>query len=189
MKNTSLIISAALLLSTAGAFAQSGDALTTLNAMHSTGKMPDIPLIPQNGPKADSIRRNLTAIKLPPGFHIALYALVPDARHIAVGPQGIATFVTTRKTKVYTVTDRGKTGTADEVKQFAPTLGDLTIPDGACFSKDGFLYLTQQNMVIEFPAAEFFYESPDVVPNPIVAKGDLIPKDVESYCQASLTLR
>ena len=41
----------------------------------------------------------LTKIKLPPGFHIALYAIVPDARHIAVGPQGVVTFVGTRKTK------------------------------------------------------------------------------------------
>jgi len=33
-------------------------------------------------------------------------ALVPDARHIAVGPQGLATFVGTRKSKVWVVTDR-----------------------------------------------------------------------------------
>src|SRR5205085_11912101 len=51
--------------------------------------------IPQTGPKADAIRKNLTKIKLPSGFHIGLYALVPDARHIAVGPQGIVTFVGT----------------------------------------------------------------------------------------------
>ena len=29
---------------------------------------------------------------MPTGFHISLYALVPDARHIAVGPQGVPTF-------------------------------------------------------------------------------------------------
>jgi glucose/arabinose dehydrogenase len=110
---------------------------------------------------------------------------VPDARHIAVGPQGVVTFVSTRKAKVYAVTDRGKSGTADEVKQFAPTLGDLTIPDGVCFSRDGFLYVTQQNMIIEFPAAEFFYESPDVVANPIVPKGNLIVKSAESYNHTS----
>jgi hypothetical protein len=29
---------------------------------------------------------------MPAGFHISLYALVPDARHITVGPQGVPTF-------------------------------------------------------------------------------------------------
>jgi glucose/arabinose dehydrogenase len=32
-----------------------------------------------------------------------------------------------------------------------------------------------------YPAAEFFYESPDVVAVPIVPQGELIPKDEESY--------
>jgi glucose/arabinose dehydrogenase len=185
MRRNALLVLSGLLLSTTCAVAQNPDALTTLGAMHSTGKMADIPLVPQTGPNADAIRKNLTRIKLPPGFHISLYALVPDARHIAVGPQGVVTFVSTRKSKVYAVTDRGKTGTANEVKQFAPTLGDMTIPDGVCFSPDGFLYLTQQNMVIEFPAAEFFYESPDVVPNPIVPKGTLVATDAESYNHTS----
>ena len=102
--------------------------------------------------------RTLTKIKLPPGFHISLYALVPDARHIAVGPQGVATFVGTRKSKVWVVTDRARGGVGDEVKEFAPTL-PKKIPNGGCFSKDGFLYIAEQNRVLEYPAAEFFYES------------------------------
>ena len=185
MKKILLLAATALICSTNWVAAQNSDDLATLSAMHSTGKMAEIPLIPQTGPKADSIKKNLLQIKMPPGFKISLYALVPDARHIAVGPQGVVTIVSTRKAKIYAVTDRAKSGTAEEVKQFAPTLGDMTIPDGVCFSKDGFLYVTQQNTVIEFPAAEFFYESPDVVPNPIVAKGDLIPKDAESYNHTS----
>jgi glucose/arabinose dehydrogenase len=51
-----------------------------------------------------------------------LYAIVPDARHIAVGPQGIVTFVGTRKSKVWSVTDRDKDRVADEVKEFAPSI-------------------------------------------------------------------
>jgi glucose/arabinose dehydrogenase len=185
MKTTALATATALLLSTQLASAQSAEDMLKLNAMQSTGKMAEIPLIPQTGPKADAIKKNLAAIKLPAGFQISLYALVPDARHIAVGPQGVVTFVSTRKAKVYAVTDRAKSGVAEEVKQFAPTLGNLTIPDGVCFSKDGFLYVTQQNSVLEFPAAEFFYESPDVVVSPVVAQGKLIPKDVESYNHTS----
>ena len=57
---------------------------------------------------------------MPAGFKISLYAIVPDARHMAVGPQGIVTFVGTRKTEVWAVTDRNKDRVADEVKNFAP---------------------------------------------------------------------
>lgn len=154
--------------------------LETLGAMHQTGKAVDWPLIPQTGPQADQIKKNLEKIKLPPGFHIGLYAIVPDARHIAIGPQGVVTFVGTRKTKVWAVTDRTRSGVADEVKEFAPTL-PKNIPNGPCFSKDGFLYVVEQNRVVEYAAAEFFYESPDVVPNAIVPQGELIPKAEESY--------
>ena len=154
--------------------------LETLGAMHPTGIAVDWPMIPQTGPKADQVKQNLAKIKLPPGFHIALYALVPDARHIAIGPQGVVTFVGTRKSKIWAVTDRARSGVADEVKEFAPTL-PKKIPNGPCFSKDGFLYVVEQNRVLEYPAAEFFYESPDVVAGAVVAEGELIPKDEESY--------
>ncbi|WP_210202524.1 PQQ-dependent sugar dehydrogenase [Alsobacter soli] len=176
-----LVWSAAFALLTTTAFAQNVPSnLEKLGAFKTTGATPDIPLIPQTGSKAEAIKKHLAKIKLPPGFKISLYALVPDARHMAVGPQGVVTFVGTRKNKVYAVTDRGKSGVGDEVKPFASTI-DLTIPNGVCFSKDGFLFVIEQNRVLMFPAAEFFYESPDVVAVPIVAQGELIPKEEESY--------
>ena len=58
---------------------------------------------------------------------------------------------------------------------------DLVLPNGPCFSKDGFLFIAEQNRVLMYPAAEFFYESPDVVAVPIVPQGELIPKEEESY--------
>jgi glucose/arabinose dehydrogenase len=155
-------------------------ALETLGAMRPTGSTADWPEVPQTGAKADKVRENLKKIKMPPGFHISLYALVPDARHISVGPQGVATFVGTRKSKIWVVTDRARGGVGDEVKEFAPTL-PKKIPNGPCFSKDGFLYIAEQNRVLEYPAAEFFYESPDVVASVVVAEGELIPKAEESY--------
>ena len=115
----------------------------------------DWPTIPQTGPKADAVKQILTKIKMPPGFHIDLYALVPDARHMAVGPQGVVTFVGTRKSKIWAVTDRSRTGVAEEVKEFAPTL-PKKLPNGPCFSKDGFLYVVEQNRVLQYAAAEFF---------------------------------
>lgn len=162
------------------AMAQTPDNLKTLEGMKATGPAADIPLVPQTGPKADAIRKTLERIKLPPGFKISLYAVVPDARHMAVGPQGVVTFVGTRKTKLYAVTDRARAGVADEVKEFAPTIAKA-IPNGPCFSKDGFLYVAERNRVLAFPAAEFFYESGDVAVAQVVPEGQLIPKEEESF--------
>ena len=159
------------------AFAQSN--LEKLGKFQVTGDA-EFTYIDQSGPQAERIRETLKNIRLPDGFEISLYALVPDARHIAVGPQGIATFVGTRKTKVWVVTDRDKDRVADEVKDFAPSI-DFKIPNGPCFSKDGFLYIAEQNRVLMFPAAEFFYESPDVAASPVVPEGELIPAEEESY--------
>ena len=113
--------------------------LETLGAMHQTGSTADWPQIPQTGPKADQIKQNLAKIKLPAGFHIGLYAIVPDARHIAVGPQGVVTFVGTRKSKVWAVTDRSRGGVGDDVKEFAPTRGPDSPPRTKRFS---FIFLT-----------------------------------------------
>ncbi len=161
------------------ALAQNAGNLNKLSAFKSTGT-PMMEPIDQGGKRADSIRKVLERITLPDGFSIDLYAIVPDARHMAVGPQGVATFVGTRKNEVYVVTDRDKDRVADDVKQFAPSL-DFTIPNGVCFSKDGFLYIVEQNRVLLFPAAEFFYEGPDVAAFEVVAEGDLIPAEEASY--------
>ncbi len=171
---------AALIALPAVAQQPSAGNLEKLSKFQSTGTPIDIPQIPQQGPKADQIRKNLKNIKLPPGFKIDLYALVPDARHMAVGPQGVVTFVGTRKNKVYAVTDRAKMGVAEEVKEFAPSI-QFKIPNGVCFSPDGFLFIAEQNRVLVFPAAEFFYESPDVAAFMVVKQGELIPPEEESF--------
>jgi glucose/arabinose dehydrogenase len=167
----------------AGAFtataAHADDALELLTSMHKTPPV-EWPTIPQTGPKADQVRQILTKIKLPPGFHIDLYALVPDARHMAVGPQGVVTFVGTRKSKIYAVTDRARNGVAEDVKEFAPSIPKV-VPNGPCFSKDGFLFLVEQNRVLTFPAAEFFYEGQDVAVGVVVPEGKLIPPSEESF--------
>ena len=155
------------------------DNLEKLSNFQSTG-VTEFTFIEQTGEFAEGIKRNLERINMPDGFKIELYAIVPDARHIAVGPQGVVTFVGTRKDKVWSVTDRNKDRVADEVKDFAPSL-TFAIPNGLCFSKDGFLYIAEQNRVLLFPAAEFFYESPDVAAFNLIAKGDLIPPAEESF--------
>ncbi len=171
-----LVSLAAVLLATP-ALAQSN--LEKLGQFKTTG-VTEFQVIEQSGPYADGIRKNLQRINLPAGFKIELYAVVPDARHMAVGPQGIVTFVGTRKTSVWSVTDRNKDRVADEVKSFAPSIS-FAIPNGPCFSEDGFLYIAEQNRVLVYPAAEFFYESPDVAAFEVLAQGKLIPVEEESY--------
>src|SRR5690606_25830968 len=135
-KGTVLLAS---LLAAAGFSANAQDNLEKLSKFQTTGVVA-FTTVEQRGKKAEAIQAILQKIKLPEGFKISLYAIVPDARHIAVGPQGIVTFVGTRKTKVWAVTDRDKDRVADEVKDFAPSIG-FTIPNGPCFSPDGILYL------------------------------------------------
>ncbi|MCW6507784.1 PQQ-dependent sugar dehydrogenase [Lichenifustis flavocetrariae] len=184
------VAAGALLAATQLAHAQNADpatapgaagpgAMDKLEDFKSTGAK-SIPTIPQDPAKAADIEKTLAHIKLPPGFKISLYAQVPDARMIAVGPQGVVTFVSTRKDKIYALTDRTRSGHATEVKEFAPTV-EFKNPNGICLSKDGFLYTVEQNRVLQFAAAEFFYESPDVAVNPIVKQGDLIPASEESF--------
>jgi glucose/arabinose dehydrogenase len=173
-----LLVAAGICLASASAFASN---LDKLGQMKTTGTpMSALAPVPQTGPKADAIRKNLQKIKLPPGFKISLYALVPDARSIAVGPQGVATFVGTRKDKIYVVTDRASQGVADDVKEFAPSI-TKQIPNALCFSKDGVLYSVERNRVLAYPAAEFFYESPDVAAAVVVKEGELIPTEFESF--------
>ena len=103
--NKCTILSAlvATLLAATAALAQNNPSnLERLGEFKTTGASPNIPTVPQGGAKAAALKKNLEKIKLPHGFHIGLYAIVPDARHMAVGPQGIVSFVGTRKAQVAT---------------------------------------------------------------------------------------
>jgi glucose/arabinose dehydrogenase len=148
----------------------------------------NLPMVAQSGKNADAIRNNLKKVNLPPGFAIDLYAIVPDARHMAVAPSTNMLFVGTRKTTLWAVTDRNSDGVADEVKPFAPSL-NFKQPNGVCWTKDGFLIVVEHNRVLNFPAAEFFYEGPDVAVIEVVPQGQLVPVEEESYNHGARTCR
>jgi glucose/arabinose dehydrogenase len=167
---------------------QAQDALKTLEGFRTTGASLEMETVPQTGPRANALRANLQKIKLPPGFKIELYAVVPDARHMAVGPSTGIVYVGTRKTRVWAVTDRTKTRVADEVKVFSPSI-NFKVPNGVCFSPDGILYVVEHNRVLGFPAAEFFYEGPDVAIATLVPQGQLIPPAEESFNHGARTCR
>jgi glucose/arabinose dehydrogenase len=169
-----------------GAIAQDQN-LEKLGGFKTTGTPMMVP-IPQTGENADALKAIAAKIKVPDGFKVSLYAIVPDARHMAVGPQGVVTFVGTRKELAYSVTDRNKDRVADDVKVLAPSI-KMAVPNGVCFSKDGHLFIAEQNRVLWMPAAEFFYEGPDVAAFAIVPQGKLIPPEEESYNHTARTCR
>lgn len=164
------------------------DNLSTLKQFKVATTDLNIPTVPQEGKNAAAIRENLKRVKLPPGFKIDLFAVVPDARHMAVAPSTNMLFVGTRKTTVWAVTDRNSDGVADEVKSFAPSL-KFTNPNAVCWTRDGFLIVVEHNRVLNFPAAEFFYEGPDVAVIEVVPQGGLIPVEEESFNHGARTCR
>jgi glucose/arabinose dehydrogenase len=186
---TVIAVSAMTFAVTAGAQAPpSMSSLEKLKAMKVATTDLNIPPVPQTGANADAIKENLKKVKLPPGFKIDLYAIVPDARHMAVAPSTNMLFVGTRKTTVWAVTNRNSGPMATEVKSFAPSL-KFTNPNGVCWTADGFLIIAEHNRVLNFPAAEFFYEGPDVAVIEAVPQGKLIPVEEESYNHGARTCR
>ena len=173
-------VSALAALTFAAALPAAAQNIETLKKMKVATTDLNIPVVPQTGRNADAIKANLKRVKLPAGFSIDLYAVVPDARHMAVAPNTNMLFVGTRKTTVWAVTDRNSDGVADEVKTFAPSL-KFSNPNGVCWTKDGFLIVAEHNRVLNFPAAEFFYEGPDVAVIEVVKQGGLIPVEEESF--------
>jgi len=138
-------------------------------------------VIPQDTKFAANIKKNiLPNIRMPAGFKIELFALAPDARHMAVSRNKGTVWIGTRKTKVWQATDRDMDNVADTVEEFSPSV-KFDIPNGPCYSDDGHLYIAERNRVLWFPAAEYFMESPDTVAIPIIDQGDLIPEEHESY--------
>ncbi|MGF1475111.1 MAG: PQQ-dependent sugar dehydrogenase [Geminicoccaceae bacterium] len=176
----SLFLGAATIALAPSAVANDSENMSKLQNFQPTGTSMDIETVDQGGEYAEQLQANLERIEMPSGFSIELYAVVPDARHMAIGKSTGMVFVGTRKDKVWAVTDRNKDRVADEVKQFAPSL-QFNVPNGVCFSDDGFLYVAEHNRVLVFPAAEFFYETPDVAVGEVVAQGELIPPEEESF--------
>ncbi len=136
-------------------------------------------LVDQGGDEAAAIQRTLERITLPAGFHIGLFAVVPGARQIAVGPGGRIIFVGTTRSEVWAVSDGDGDGVADEVRPFAPAVAKI-VPNGPCFAPDGTLYIAEENRLTAFPDAEAAYDSPDPAAEEIVPLGALVPPDERS---------
>ena len=75
-------------------------------------------VIPQDTKFVDNIRKNiLPNIRMPAGFKIELFAVAPDARHMAVSRNKGTVWIGTRKDKVWQATDRDMDDIADTVEK------------------------------------------------------------------------
>jgi glucose/arabinose dehydrogenase len=94
-----------------------------------------------------SAATELDDIALPPGFRVAVYAEVPNARQMALGPPGVL-FVGSRDAgRVHAVVDRDGDGRADAVHLIASGLAQ---PSGVAF-RDGALYVAAIHRVLRYP--------------------------------------
>ena len=177
---TSIAIGLTLSLAAGAGFAAGDDAnLQKLGAFKKTDTPPP-KRIAQGGVYADNLKKMLTNVKMPDGFKIELFAIVPDARSIAVSRNTAAVWVGTRKQNVYFANDRDMDNVADTVEDFSPSV-KFDTPNGLCYTPDGFLYVIERNRVMMFPAVEYFTEGSDTVAFAVVKQGDLIPSEEESY--------
>ncbi len=109
----------------------------------------------------------LQDIRLPPGFRIQVYAdNVPDARSMAVAPDGTV-FVGSRGAgKVYALLDRDHDGHVEEVLTIA---SGLRMPNGVAFH-DGDLYVAAVNRILRFNDIMEHLRKP---PEPVVINATL----------------
>ncbi|HET9793575.1 MAG TPA: PQQ-dependent sugar dehydrogenase [Thermoanaerobaculia bacterium] len=101
-------------------------------------------------------RLPLDRIRLPPGFHIDVYAdPVPRARSMALAPSGTV-FVGTSDGNVYAL--RNRTG-APKAEQIVTVARDLHAPNGVAV-RDGALYVAEISRIWRFDDIEKTLEAP-----------------------------
>src|SRR5690349_20352970 len=89
----------------------------------------------------------LDLLKLPPGYHISIYAQnIPHARSMALGERGTV-FVGTTADKVYAIVKQ-----ADATKTYTIAT-NLNHPNGVAFH-DGALYVSETQRILRFANIE-----------------------------------
>ena len=86
---------------------------------------------------------DLSRLKLPEGFHIAVFATAPHARMLAFSPGGVLLVTDMSDGKVLAFPDPKHTGRAERT---VTVLDDLNAPHGIAFH-NGKLYVTEINAV------------------------------------------
>lgn len=115
-----------------------------------------------------SAETRLGAIRVPPGFRIAAYAEVPNARSMALGERGTL-FAGTRRGEVYAVLPGG---TAEGMHRVVTIARNLQSPNGVAF-RGGALYVAEIHRILRYDGIESRLSSP---PAPAVVN-DGFPTD------------
>ncbi len=103
----------------------------------------------------------LDKIQLPDGFHIRVFAEVPNARSLARSPEGTIYVGNRSEDKVYAVRDEDGDFAADKVYEIA---SGLNLPNGVAF-RDGSLYVAEVNRILRYDNIEDNLSNP---PEPVV---------------------
>ncbi|HZR03219.1 MAG TPA: PQQ-dependent sugar dehydrogenase [Burkholderiales bacterium] len=94
-------------------------------------------------PHASAQRLPLERIKLPPGFSIELYALVPEARSLALGPNGIVFVGSMRRGTVSAIVPGNGT------REVVVLAKGLDTPNGVAV-RDGNLYVAEISRILRY---------------------------------------
>ena len=117
------------------------DVINKLSAFKASGADYSWDRVPQDTKYSENVKKNIISkLKLPANFKVELFAVVPDARNMAVSRNKGAVWIGTRKDRVWQATDRDMDNVADTVERFAPNI-KFDIPNGPCYSADGHLYI------------------------------------------------
>ncbi len=109
----------------------------------------------------------LDQFKLPPGFSIAVYAEVPNARSLCWGDKGTLFVGNRNEDNVYAVVDENNDGIGEKVFIIAT---NLNMPNGVAF-KDGSLYISALDKIYRLDDIETNLANP---PKPILVT-DIYP--------------
>lgn len=103
----------------------------------------------------------LDKIKLPTGFQISVFAVVPNARSLCWGQKGTLFAGNRSEDKVYAIVDENQDGRADSVLVIDEK---LNMPCGVAF-RNGSLYVAEVNRIIRYDDIENRLNNP---PDPVV---------------------
>lgn len=107
----------------------------------------------------------LEDIDLPPGFEIAVFAEVPNARSMTLSDNGVIYVGNRKGDKVWAVADRDGDGKADE--RYVVKEG-LNSPNGVAW-RDGDLYVAEISRILRFEGIDARLDNP---PEPVVVTDD-----------------
>ena len=112
---------------------------------------------------------DLSRLKLPPGFEIAVYAEVPEARQMALSPGGVLYVGSRTRGEVRAVVDSNRDGTADRVVVIDQ---GLEMPTGLAWH-DGSLYVAAVSRILRYDQIDQRLDAP---PEPVVVSANF-PRD------------